>query len=187
MLQSVRVSPNELSHAGSMMSIPINGSGTPRLAATLLPGSLQHMVTAWSSSFVVTNDAGHSIDSLSNRDGKNATLACVERLTPLPISIRKIGNSAGLSLKRGDAPLNGRLGKGKMLNPSLPLAIGHTRNSNVNDCAKLAAALNAKNRESRVGLVCRRRECPDLTGMKFGCGWRGLPGATAKKETRANP
>jgi hypothetical protein len=69
-----------------------------------------------------------------------------------------------------------------MLNLSLPIAIGHTRNRDVNDSAKLTAVLYAKNRKSSVGLVRWWRECPNLTGMKLGCGWRGLLGATTKKK-----
>src|SRR6266542_4687116 len=137
---------------------------------------------AWSLSFVVTSDAGHSIERLGNRDGENTTLARIESLTPLPIPLCKIGNRAGLPLKSGDAPLHGRLGKRQVPNLSLPIAVGYAGNCGVNNSAELAATLHAKHSESRVGLVCRRRECPNLTSAKPGRGRGGLLGARAKEE-----
>lgn len=131
---------------------------------------------------MVTSYASHCIERLGNCDGKNTALACIESLTPLVIPVCKIRNRAGLTLKSGDAPLNSRLGKRQMLNLSLSIAVGYARDCDVNNRAKLTAVLYAKNRESRVRLVCGWRECPDLTGAKLGCGWSRLLGATTKEE-----
>src|SRR5436190_23131874 len=131
---------------------------------------------------MVTSDAGHSIVSLSNSDGENTTFARVECLPPLPIALRKIRDRAGLTLKGSDAPLNAGLRKRQVLNLSLAIAVRYAGNRDMNNRAELAAILYAKNCKSRVRLVCRWRECPDLPGMKLRCGWRGLLGATAKKE-----
>lgn len=113
---------------------------SPRLASSL--------------SLVFTSNVGHSIDRFGNRDGENATLTRIESLTPLLVSFRKVGNRAGLALKGRDAPLDGRLRKGQVLNLRVPTAVGYARYRNVNDCAELGVALYVKNGQSRVGLVC---------------------------------
>jgi hypothetical protein len=138
---------------------------------------------AWLSLFLIAGDACDGIERLGNSNGKHSALACIERLTPLPIPLGKIRNRTGVPLKGSDAPLNGRLGKWQVLNLSLPIAVGYAGNRDVNDSAKLATALDAKNCEPGIGLVCRWRECPDLTGAKLGRRWGGLLGATAKKES----
>jgi hypothetical protein len=50
-----------------------------------------------------------NIERLCNCDREYATLACVERVTPLAISFSKIGNRTARSLKPGDALRNGTL------------------------------------------------------------------------------
>jgi len=133
-------------------------------------------------SFVIASDAGDGIKHFGDRAGEDTALACIESLAPLPITFRKIRNGTGLSLKCGDAPRNGRLGKWQMVNLCLSITVEYSRNGDVNDRAILGVILYSKNRESGIALICRWRECPNLSGVKLGCGWSRLLGTTANDQ-----
>ena len=119
-----------------------------------------------------TDDAGRYIERLGNSNRENAALACIECLAPQPIPLCEVGNRTGLSLKSGDAPLNGRFGKRQVWNLGLPVAESYAGNRDVNDSAKFAATFHAQNCKPGVGLIRRWRKCPDLTRVKLGS-WRG--------------
>src|SRR5688572_9209253 len=113
------------------------------------------------------NGAGDRIEGFGDSDGKDASLASIERFAPKAIAFRKIGNRCRLTFERCHALLDRRLSEGQMRNVSLSVAVGNPRESDMNHRTNLSGVFDAENCEPGVGLVPGCLKFPNLAGAEF--------------------